>query len=319
MTAATFIHPTSDVQSTSIGPGTKVWQFCAVLPGAAIGADCNICSHCFIESDVIVGDDVTVKSGVKLWDGVRIGDRVFIGPDVTFANDVFPRSKQRPEAFAVTTVMDDASIGANATILPGVTIGANAMVGAGSVVTKDVPPNSIVMGNPAQISGYVDAGSAISAHFGDSHTAAEELHVEGVSLHALNRVPDLRGELSAAELGDGLPFEPQRLFFVYDVPSRLVRGEHAHRSCHQFLICPRGSVTVMFDDGHNRQEVFLDAPNLGLWLQPGVWAAQYRYSSDAVLVVAASHRYDADDYIRDYDEFLAWKANPIAADGRTPK
>ncbi len=152
-----MIHPSSDVQSTDIGAGSRIWQFVVVLPNAKIGADCNICSHCLIENDVVVGDRVTVKSGVQLWDGIRIEDDVFIGPNVTFSNDRFPRSKQYPDAFLQTIVKTGASIGANATLLPGITIGRNAMIGAGSVVTKDVPDHALVVGNPARIIRFLPA------------------------------------------------------------------------------------------------------------------------------------------------------------------
>ena len=145
------IHPLSDVQTARIGGNTRIWQFVVVLPGARIGADCNICSHVLIENDVIIGDRVTVKSGVQLWDGLRVEDDVFIGPNVTFTNDPFPRSKQYPPAFAMTTVKAGASIGGGATILPGLTIGRGAMVGAGAVVTKSVPDYALVVGNPARI------------------------------------------------------------------------------------------------------------------------------------------------------------------------
>ena len=153
------IHPLADVQSKEIGSGTRIWQFCVVLPGAKIGAGCNICAHVLIENDVEVGDNVTVKSGVQLWDGVRLEDNVFVGPNVTFTNDVFPRSKVYPDSFEKTVVKRGASIGANATILPGVSIGEGAMVGAGSVVTRSVPPNAIVVGNPARIIGYVSTNA----------------------------------------------------------------------------------------------------------------------------------------------------------------
>lgn len=95
----------------NIGINTKVWQYVVILPGAKIGSGCNICSHCFIENDVVIGDRVTVKSGVQLWDGLRVEDDVFIGPNVTFTNDRYPRSKQYPTAFAMTTVQAGASIG----------------------------------------------------------------------------------------------------------------------------------------------------------------------------------------------------------------
>lgn len=153
----TKLHTLSEVQSLYVGPNTRVWQFVVILPDARIGADCNICSHVLIENDVIIGDRVTVKSGVQLWDGLRIEDDVFIGPNVTFTNDPFPRSKQYPATFPVTTVKAGASIGGGATILPGITIGRGAMVGAGSVVTKSVPDNAVVIGNPARIVRYVQA------------------------------------------------------------------------------------------------------------------------------------------------------------------
>jgi acetyltransferase-like isoleucine patch superfamily enzyme len=144
------IHPLSDVQSESIGEGTRIWQFSVVLAGAKIGANCNICAQVFVENDVVIGDNVTVKNGVQLWDGIRIENNVFIGPNVTFTNDVFPRSKVYPK-FLQAVVKSGASVGANATILPGVIIGSDAMVGAGSVVTKDVPAGTVVVGNPAKI------------------------------------------------------------------------------------------------------------------------------------------------------------------------
>ena len=146
-----FIHPSSDVQSKQIGEGTRIWQFVVVLPGAVIGRDGNICSHCFIENQVVVGDRVTVKCGVQLWDGVTLEDDVFVGPNVTFTNDLNPRSRNAGAKLLPTLVKKGASIGANATILPGLVIGEGAMVGAGSVVTKDVPPRTLVVGNPARV------------------------------------------------------------------------------------------------------------------------------------------------------------------------
>lgn len=145
------IHPTSDVQSKSIGITTVVWQFCVILSECKIGENCNINAHCFIENNVTIGNNVTVKSGVYIWDGTIIEDNVFIGPNVTFTNDKNPRSKVYPDNFLTTTIKTGASIGAGAVILPGITIGKNAMIGAGSVVTKDVPDNVTVIGNPAKI------------------------------------------------------------------------------------------------------------------------------------------------------------------------
>jgi len=150
------IYPSADVQSDMIGDGTHIWQFCVVLPKARIGRDCNICSHCFIENDVVIGDGVTVKCGVQLWDGMRIEDDVFIGPNATFTNDASPGPKRSRKEFVPqkTVVKKGAVVCANATILPGVTIGEEAIVGAGSVVTRDVPPHAVVVGNPACIERY---------------------------------------------------------------------------------------------------------------------------------------------------------------------
>lgn len=150
------IHPLADVQTDQIGENTSVWQFCVILKDAVIGDHCNINCQVFIENDVKIGDNVTIKPGVQIWDGVTLEDNVFIGPNVTFTNDLVPRSKQYPEAFAKTLVKKGASIGANATIVAGNTIGEYALIGAGSVVTKEVPANTVWFGNPAKQRGTID-------------------------------------------------------------------------------------------------------------------------------------------------------------------
>jgi UDP-2-acetamido-3-amino-2,3-dideoxy-glucuronate N-acetyltransferase len=302
-----FVHGHGLCESEKIGPGTRIWAFAHVLPGAVLGAECNVCDHVFIESDVVVGDRVTIKCGVQLWDGITIEDDVFIGPNVTFTNDKFPRSKVYPEAFSRTVVRKGASIGANATILPGVTIERNAMIGAGAVVTRSVPPNAIVVGNPAKIVGYVDAKplQAPVRHSDSSDgPSVVATSVRGVTLHRMAQVADMRGNLSVGEFDRNVPFTPERYFIVYDVPTAETRGEHAHLVCHQFLIAVKGSVQVVAFDGVNREEFTLDASNKGIYLPPLTWGIQYRYSSDAVLMVFASHYYDADDYIRSYDDFM---------------
>lgn len=149
------IHPLADVQSTKIGTGTTIWQFSVVLSGAKIGENCNINALTLIENDVVLGDDVTVKSGVQIWDGLRVENSVFIGPNVTFTNDLAPRSKQRTAPLLQTIIKHHASIGANATIIGGITIGEYALIGAGSVVTKNVPAHALVYGNPAKQIGLV--------------------------------------------------------------------------------------------------------------------------------------------------------------------
>lgn len=300
-----FIHTLADVHSSDIGAGTRIWQFVIVLADAKIGQDSNICSHCLIENNVVVGDRVTIKSGVQLWDGLRVEDDVFIGPNASFANDRFPRSKKTPAQFLETILEEGSSIGAGATILPGIKIGSNAMVAAGAVVTRSVPPNAIVVGNPAKIVGYVDADRN---KFTDdkswaSGIAVQATQVTGVSLHSMARIVDMRGSITVGEFDRSIPFAVKRYFMVFDVPSMETRGEHAHRECHQFLICVRGSCSVVADDGTHRQEFVLDRPDLGLHLPPMVWGIQYKYSPDAVLLVYASHYYDSTDYIRNYVEF----------------
>jgi UDP-2-acetamido-3-amino-2,3-dideoxy-glucuronate N-acetyltransferase len=307
------IHLTSDVQSPNIGSGTRIWQFCVILPNAKIGSGCNICAHVIIENDVIIGNDVTIKSGVQLWDGLRVGDGVFIGPNTTFTNDRFPKSKQYPNIFLNTVIGSGASIGANATILPGITIGDGAMIGAGAVVTKDVPPNAIIVGNPGVIAGYtlIQTSNSNPNTLTPSSEKANFLNlgVGGASLLTLPNIPDIRGSLSVAEYDKHLPFIPKRCFWVYDVPSAEVRGEHAHKVLHQFLVCVSGSVSVALDDGLSRAELVLDKPNLGLHIPPLVWGIQYKYSAEAILLVMASDVYDSDDYLRNYDEFLAYVTN----------
>jgi dTDP-4-dehydrorhamnose 3,5-epimerase-like enzyme len=253
-----------------------------------------------------VGDRVTIKSGVQLWDGVTLEDDVFVGPNATFTNDPFPRSRVRPERFSTTLVKRGASIGANATLLPGLTVGEKAMVGAGAVVTRDVPANAIVVGNPARIVGYVDAATErtpLRPAVGVADLSAAR--VRGVTLHALKRVDDLRGSLVVGEIQKDVPFEVRRFFVVFDVASEEIRGEHAHRTLHQFLVCLRGRVHLMVDDGMHRQEFVLADPTLGVHIPPLTWGSQYRYSNDAVLLVLASDLYRPEDYIRDYAEFLA--------------
>jgi acetyltransferase-like isoleucine patch superfamily enzyme/dTDP-4-dehydrorhamnose 3,5-epimerase-like enzyme len=305
----TFIHHTADVQSNNIGQGTMLWQYVVALPGASIGEETNICSHCFIENDVQIGNRVTIKSGVQIWDGITIEDDVFIGPNVTFTNDKFPRSKQYPEKFAQTIVHKSASIGANATILPGVTIGEGAMVGAGAVVTRSVPRGTVVVGNPARITGYANASSVpttqpeitLNSVLKGSVT---ETSVPGVQLHSLVTVRDLRGDLVVGEFEKNIPFATKRFFMIHGVDNKEVRGEHAHKKCHQFLICVRGSVSVLADNGEKRVEILLNTPSQGIHLPPMTWGVQFKYSADAVLLVFASNYYDPEDYIRNYDEFL---------------
>ncbi|MGI8677506.1 MAG: WxcM-like domain-containing protein [Jatrophihabitans sp.] len=305
-----FVHADGRCESSTVGIGTRVWAFAHILPGAQIGADCNICDHVFVENDVVVGDRVTVKCGVQLWDGLRVGSDVFIGPNATFSNDPFPRSRHRPDRFARTMVQDGASIGANATILPGVTIGRSAMVGAGAVVTRDVPANAVVVGNPAHIVRYQESATRGPSAAPPAPEVARQVtpyrsRVRGVVLSRMTRADDMRGSLVAVSFAEQVPFVPARIFTVFGVPNREVRGTHAHRVCAQLLICLAGSMVCVADDGIEREQFSLDDPSMALYLPPMTWGTQYRYSPDAQLLVLTSHPYDGGDYIRDYDEFLA--------------
>jgi acetyltransferase-like isoleucine patch superfamily enzyme/dTDP-4-dehydrorhamnose 3,5-epimerase-like enzyme len=307
LTNLPYIHETADVKSHLIGKNTKIWQFVVVLPEAKIGNEVNVCSHCFIENDVIIGDRVTIKSGVQLWDGLRVEDDVFIGPNVTFSNDKFPRSKAYPEKFLETLIEKGASIGAGAVILPGIIIGTGAMIGAGAIVTKSVPPFAIVTSPAAKISGYVDSDLFLPS-CEPTELATKigiPVGVGEVSLHNLKRVKDPRGELCVGEFMKDIPFIPKRYFLIFNVPEGKVRGEHAHYNCQQFLVCVKGSCTIVVDDGISRAEVHLETAEQGIYLPPLTWGTLYQYSSDAVLLAFTSEYYDANDYIHTYQQFCA--------------
>lgn len=301
-----FIHPQAICESDAIGPRTRIWAFAHILPGARIGADCNICDGVFIEGGATVGDRVTVKSGVQVWAGVHLSDDVFVGPNATFTNDLRPRSRQWHETPGQTLVHDGASIGANATILPGLEIGRGAMVGAGAVVTRSVPPHAMVVGNPARITGYSgDPRAELPPEVPRGEPGITELDVRGVQVVRFAESSDLRGRVTAGELpSDAVPFSPRRWFLVYGVPGLELRREHAHRTCAQFLICVSGTVTIAVDDSQHRAEVALEQPTLGIHIPPLVWTSQLRGDADSVLLVLASHPYDPSDCVREYEDFL---------------
>jgi acetyltransferase-like isoleucine patch superfamily enzyme len=174
------VHPTSDVQTNHIGENTTIWQFCVIFKEAVIGANCNICAHCLIENRVVIGDNVTVKSGVQLWNGVQLENEVFVGPNVSFTNDTFPRSKNTHWDELTTIVGKGASIGANSTILCGIELGTYCMIGAGSVVTKSIPPFTLWYGNPAVHRGYVtEQGQVLGLDLKDKVTEKQYILVQG--------------------------------------------------------------------------------------------------------------------------------------------
>jgi len=268
-----------------------------IEPGAEVGAGTRVGPHAFVDSGVHLGAHCVVESGVHLCRGTWVDDHVYIGAHAAFA--AAPGAAAQP-----AVVKTGAWIGSNASIVSGVVIGAKAIVRPGSVVTRSVPPGAIVEGNPANIIGYVDTtpmdAPVLAAPRGAS---VEATPVKGVTLHRFPVIPDLRGNLTVGEFERQIPFKPLRYFIVFGVPSREIRGEHAHRECHQFLICLRGSCSVVADDGERKIEVQLDSPDRGLYLPPMTWGIQYKYSADAMLMVFASDYYDGADYIRDYADF----------------
>lgn len=304
-----FVHPQGICETKKVGEKTTIWAFSHVLGGAVIGKNCNINDHVFIENKVKVGNNVTIKSGVQLWDGIRLEDNVFVGPNVTFTNNPFPRSKVYPNKYPETLVKKGASIGAGAVILPEITIGESAMVGAGAVVTESVPAHTIVVGNPARVIGYIDQDKKKKAQplkiQPSSHNKLKVIHsrVRGVIIYRLPLTKDIRGDLLAIEFAKWVPFIPKRSFLIFNVPSEKIRGEHAQKTCHQLLICLSGTCGIVIDDGKNREEVFLDNASIGIYIPPMIWATQYKFSTDAKLLVFASHHYDPKDYIRTYDEY----------------
>lgn len=171
-----FVHSHGLCESKDVGPRTRIWAFAHVLPGAVIGADCNICDHVFVETGARIGDHVTVKNGVLIWDLVTIEDDVFVGPGVVFTNDLRPRAriKRGREALVPTLVKAGATIGANATVVCGTTIGRFAFVAAGAVVTADVPDHALVVGNPARQTASV---SESGARLGEDTSAGDPRRV----------------------------------------------------------------------------------------------------------------------------------------------
>jgi len=264
----------------------------ALKSAARIDPRAHMAPGLALPADLVVHPGAYVPANVVLAAGCQIG------PNAAFVEG------------APIVLKPGVVVGANATVMPGVTLAAKCVVRPGAVVGRSVPPGAIVEGNPAAIVGYVNAeagprSTALHRRAAVLPGATEALCVRGVTLHHFPVIPDLRGSLTVGEFQRQIPFMPLRYFMVFGVPSREVRGEHAHQVCHQFLICVQGECSVVADDGEHRVEVVLDAAHRGLYLPPMTWGIQYKYSPDAMLMVFASHHYDAADYIRSYDEFLA--------------
>lgn len=150
-----FTHNTALVESDQIGDGTRIWAYAHIMRGAQIGENCNVGDHSFVESGAVIGNNVTIKNGVSIWDKVTIEDGVFLGPNVALTNDLWPRSRKADWQIVSTLIQTGATIGANATIVCGISIGQYAMIGAGSVVTRNVPAYGICYGNPARHHGWI--------------------------------------------------------------------------------------------------------------------------------------------------------------------
>lgn len=282
-----------------------------VPPIADADAEPHVDSRAVVSAQATIGRGCRIASGAVIGAGVVLGPGVSVGPNVVFveSNDAAASTGAALPSHAERGVR----IGANATILPGLTLATECWVRPGAVVTRSVPPKAIVDGNPAAIVGYVGTETNASTtpapvdqrSIDRRSVGAQATPVRGVTVHTFPVVPDLRGSLTVGEFTREIPFAPLRYFMVFGVPNREVRGEHAHRACHQFLICVRGNCAVMADDGERRIEVVLDAPNRGIYLPPMTWGVQYKYSADALLLVFASHPYDSADYVRDYASFVA--------------
>jgi len=249
-----------------------------------------------MKTDITLGKECIIPDSARIEQGVTLGKRVVLAGD-----DIVIREFARLDAACV--------------IGEGVTIGQGSLVRAGAVVLRDVPPNAIVEGNPAQVVGYVKRGGLdhrseprlidVASLTTMDRPARLALDVGGSALYLMRNVVDTRGSLTVGEVPNEVPFSPARYFAVYGVPSVELRGEHAHKRCQQFLICLHGSCRVLLDDGDDRCEITLDRPDVGVFMPEMIWGTQYRYSTDAVLLVFASRPYESDDYLRNYDDFLA--------------
>ena len=240
--------------------------------------------------------------GSLISESAVIAQNATIGPRVVLAGDGI-------------VLRDNVRLDAACVIGEGVTVGQGAWVRAGAVVLRSVPANAIVEGNPAQVVGYRNGANSdmrsdpklinIHSHKHLDRPTRVPLDVSDCELYLMRHIADARGALTVGEVPTEVPFVPERYFAVFDVPTVELRGEHAHKQCQQFLICLHGSCRVLLDDGQQRCEVILDRPDMGVFMPAMIWGTQYRYSPDAVLLVFASRTYEAEDYLRTYDAFLA--------------
>lgn len=272
-----------------------------VSPGAQLGPDCTVGAGAVIGDGVVLGRGVQVGAGCVLQGPCRVGDESIVGAGALLSG---------AGAEGGLVIEAGVHIGVGAMLPCALNVARGARIEAGTLILRAVPPHAIVAGNPAQIIGYVENAAVPGTPAPDARiapaaaTGSRGTGVLGVTLHRLPKILDLRGNLSVGEFERSLPFAPKRYFLVFGVPNAEIRGEHAHRTCKQFLICVHGSCSVVVDDGAHREEHLLDDPSLGVYLPALTWGIQYKYSHDAVLLVFASEYYDSAEYIRDYSEFL---------------
>ena len=288
----THIHPTATVETERIGDGSSIGAYSRVGPEVALGAGCTVGEHVWLSGPMEIGNRVEIAPLAYLEGPLRVEDGARIGPKVCVQG-------------AGTALLEGAIIGAQATVWPGITVGKDARVEPGSVVSKNVPARAVVAGNPAQIVGYCGTGPTPAKAEIAAAGAVTATEVEGVTLHQLPAHEDLRGNLTFGEAGRHVPFPVKRYFLTFDVASQEVRGEHAHRRLHQFLVCVHGRAHIVADNGRRQAEFVLDRPHLGIHIPPMIWSVQYRFSGDAALLGLCSEYYDPEDYIRDYATFLA--------------
>lgn len=266
------IHPTALCSHDQIGEGTDVGAYCVIERHSIIGRNTSVSHGVTIAANTRVGDEAKIGAGARIGSGCTIGNKV--------------------------------TIGANAVISDGISLHIGSCVSPNSRVLMSVPPYAIVGGSEASITGYVDANPGVLSKIKQAPTEnPQESRVQGARYYQIRQFPDLRGDLSVGEFETDLPFLPKRYFLVHNVASEKIRGEHAHKKCHQFLTCVHGSCSVIADDGTNRQEFILDRPTVGVHLSPMVWGIQYKFTRDAVLLVFTSEHYDPEDYIRNYNDF----------------
>jgi UDP-2-acetamido-3-amino-2,3-dideoxy-glucuronate N-acetyltransferase len=303
------VHPSAVVETRATGSGLRAGPFTYLQEGSILGHECRLGSRVTIARDVQIGDRVIIGNGVSIPPGTRIEDDVAVGDNCTIAS----QHLMGAEESGTLTIHSGARIGAGCVLAGCTDIGPFSQVESGAVVDRSIPPYARVAGNPARVVGYVASAPMPEAPLqqttqSPATSGSREDLPTGCFLVWPSTAEDMRGKLSALELSQALPFQTQRFFAVYDVPSSDVRGEHAHRECWQALTALHGAVRVMADDGTNRIEIELREPGQLLVIPPGVWASQYAFGPTTVLGVFASHPYDQHDYIRDYETFLKWKA-----------